>query len=139
MKKKQPKRTRIIDDIETLWFHAKNCMDYETLGDWNDAGTITVYDKLDKVEQLAVGIHELVEMVLLHLRGITAEEVTKWDTEDTEGKYDPNMYDKSPEYKAAHTLAELVERSIIEAADRDWDTYSKKCDNMKIKWKKSTT
>ena len=138
MGKKQLKRTRIVDDIEMIWFYASHFMEYETLGEWNDMGTIRVYDKLDKVEQLAVGIHELVEMVLLHLRGITAEEVTKWDTEDTDGKYDPKMYDKSPEYKMAHTFAELVERSIIEAADRDWDTYSKKCDKMKIKWKKPT-
>ncbi len=134
------KVSRIIDNLENILFEYKDGMNYETLGDYFDVGPtctiIQVYTGLDEVERLAVGIHELVEMVILHLRGITNEQVTAWDTEDTGGAADPNMYKKSREYEKAHTFAELVEKSIILSADRDWDEYAKKCDEMKIKWKK---
>ena len=143
MKKKLTKaiqRTRIIDKLKDIRFYTKDIMRYETLGDWRDSSKIDVSSTLDEVEQLAVGVHELVEMILLHAKGISQKEVDSWDVGSTDGSYDPNMYSKNKHYELAHNMAETVEKWIIHAYGRNWRSYDDKTKKIikkkLIKWKK---
>ena len=124
----------LLNNIEDVFFEVKDEMEYETLGDYKD-GVIQVYSGLDKIERTAVAIHELVEMTLLHLQGVTDKMITDWDTEDTNGKFDCDMYTKDGRYAKAHYYAESIEKMIIETAGKEWQEYSDKSDDMKIKWK----
>lgn len=136
MKKNTKKQTkRIIDDLENISFAIRDVMHYESLDDYHD-GIIEIYAGLDPVERIAVGVHAFIEMVLLHLKGITDEQITKWDTEDSNGAFNAKMYDKNNTYKQAHQFAEFVEKEIIEWSGRSWDHYDKHTDKIKIKWKR---
>lgn len=119
---------RLVDDLTNIQFSVRALMRYETLGDWNDFGNIEVYAGLTKREQLAVGIHELIEMVLLHLQGIRQQDVDKWDFAESGGEYDANMYSRNELYAEAHAFAEMVEKKIIETAGLTWKDYSEKMD-----------
>ncbi len=132
-----PKYTKmIVDKLENIHFATRAIMRYETEGDWYDSGYIEVYEGLSPREKLAVGVHELVEMVLLHLQGVTEDMVNEWDTVDTNGAYNPKMYDKDKRYKEAHEFAEIIEKKIIETARLNWKNYSKKMDDLHIKYEK---
>ena len=131
-----------ITPIQNYKFKVKPKMRYETLGDYIKKGKgieIQVYEGMSILERKAVAIHELVEQTLLELKGITPAMVDRWDTEDTGGKYDPNMYNKNKFYKEADNIALYVERKIIEWAGKEWTTYDEDIMNMNIKYAKKTT
>lgn len=134
-----------ITPIEDYFFTVSPSMRYETLGDYfkdfselteGNGINIQVYKGLSPIERKAVAIHELVEQTLLELKGITPEMVDKWDTEDTGGAFDPNMYSKNKWYKKADKIALKIEKKIIKWAGMNWREYDKRTDNLKIQWKK---
>lgn len=127
-----------ITPIENYEFIKGKVMRYESLGDYVKKGKgieIITYAKMNDIERKAVAIHELVEQTLLELKGITPAMVDKWDTEDTNGAYNPKMYSKNKWYKKADKIALDIERKIIEWSGLKWKDYDKKLDNMKIKYK----
>jgi len=107
------KRKRIINDPRQFRFLVSPIMRYETLGDYQEPGTIIVYAKLDAVERLAVAIHELIEFNLLHLQGIREPEIFAWDMNSKNpGTHNEGMYDKNPRYRAAHKYAETAKVAV---------------------------
>lgn len=127
----------MLTPIEHYKFTCRDIMRYETLGDYfttKKGMEIQTYSKLSPIERKAVAIHELVEHTLLELKGITPEQVTEWDTEDSNGKYNPSMYDKNDWYKKADEIALYVERQIIEWAGLNWTTYDDDIDAIEIKY-----
>lgn len=127
-----------VTPIEKYSFSCRDKMRYETLGDYTtrkDGGIdIKTFSKMTDIERKAVAIHELIEQTLLEFKGITPEMVDRWDTEDTGGAYDPNMYDKNEWYKKADYIALSIEKIIIEWAGMKWGAYDRKLDNIKINW-----
>lgn len=112
-------------------------MRYETLGDYvktRKGIDILVYAGLTPVERKCVAIHELVEQTMLEFKGITPAMVDSWDTEDTDGAFDPNMYDKHPLYKKADAFALMVEKELVKWAGLKWSEYDKKLDGIKIRY-----
>lgn len=126
----------LLRDLKDIRINSRKRMRYETLGDYFNFGKIEVYEGMDKVSQLAVAVHELVELVLFSLQGVSQEEVDGWDTSDSGGEYDPTMYDKDPRYKEAHQFAEKVERKIVETAGLNWKEYNEALDKIEVKWSK---
>jgi hypothetical protein len=122
-----------VVDIGQVRFTAKKKMRYDTLGDWRDNGKIDIYAGLNKTERMAVAVHELVEMALVHLHGIRQKQVDAWDTKNWTTAFNSKMYDNDMRYKAAHRYAEKVERKIIEAAGINWKKYSKKVMGLKVR------
>lgn len=60
--------------------------------------------------------------------------VDEWDTGDTNGRFDPRMYDKNPFYKKADAFALKVERELVKWAGLKWSEYDKKLDGIKIRY-----
>jgi hypothetical protein len=126
----------IVDGLaKTKWVVPKS-MRYETFGDYDDEGKIELYEGMTDLQRLATGVHELIERVLLHLQGVTAEMVDEWDFGGTGGESDPNMYNKDPRYKAAHRYAQAVERRIVTTAGLSWEEYNKALDDLDIRWRR---
>lgn len=122
--------------MKSIKIKESRLMKYETFDDFTDPFNIEVYAGLSPIAKRAIAIHAIVECWILHERGITGTMISKWDTEDLNGKYNPKMYNKNPYYKAAHLLAEKVERALVEASGLSWGYYSKYCDSVKIKWRR---
>src|SRR5258708_9624241 len=123
-----------IIDITQIHFTERPVMRYETLGDWFNSGEIEVYKDMSQLEKLAIGAHEMIEMRISRLQGVNEEQVTNWDTKDTNGSYDSTMYDKDERYKKAHEYAETVERKIVEQAGVEWEKYLRSLDNTTINY-----
>ncbi|MEM4240261.1 MAG: hypothetical protein QXK08_03650 [Candidatus Woesearchaeota archaeon] len=119
-----------VVDIGQIRFIVKKKMRYDSLGDWYDSGKIDVYTGLNKTERLAVAVHELIEMALLHLKGVRQKQVDKWDTKNWTVAFNPKMYDNDARYKAAHRYAEKVERKIIETAGINWKKIRQKSNGL---------
>jgi len=114
---------------------------YETLGDY-------YYDK-DNIRNFKISktgndlyddlifIHEFIEEVLTRNKGITEEEIMKFDLkveEDIEnGKLpietEPGDLIDSP-YRLQHKIAENVEKLILEHLDIDFDEYNTNIINL---------
>lgn len=128
--------TRKVPDISQFTFTIKDIMNYESPDDFDNDGHFELFSGMTDLQRLAVGIHALVEYSIASLLGITADQITKWDTEDKNGAYDPKMYEKNHNYRAAHLTAEMVERLIVEAAGISWKEYIKELDAVPITWNK---
>ena len=124
-----------IDDLTKLKIKESKVMNYETPSDWHDNMHVEVWEDLTDLEKLACGMHEVVEMILLHLLGVSGNEVDTWDTETNNGAYDEHMYDKDPRYKRAHNFATRVEKAIVRYhGGMSWREYNKRLDEKKIRW-----
>jgi hypothetical protein len=121
--------------IETL---PPRKMRYRTVGDWffrgekNDHLVIQVADTGNWTYNLMVAIHELVEVFLCCLKGITTEQVDRFDKahEDDE---DPGSHPRAP-YHRQHMSAMSVEIMLCAAAGVKWRKYE---DSLDAAWKKT--
>lgn len=106
---------------------------YETCGDWRlaDDGSIEIlvsYMGDEKFVHL-VAVHELVEVILCHYRGIGDVEVTAFDeayeASRKEGdESEPGDDPKAP-YAAEHSAATGVERLLASMLGVSWSQYDK--------------
>ena len=82
---------------------------------------ITVSDLGDWKKEMAVAIHELEEYTSAIGRGITIEEIDKWDM-SYEGEGEPGDDSRAP-YHPDHVFAEGIEKQSIEHWGMDWEEY----------------
>jgi hypothetical protein len=107
---------------------------YETIGDWvwqpNGRLDITISDLGDTYKETLVAIHELVEVMLCRLRGISQEEVDNFDME-YEARRSPEDTTSEPgdsalaPYKDEHRFATIIEQAICHEMGIDWKEYEK--------------
>ena len=108
---------------------------YETVGDWQVTPTkdnekvltITVSNTGNWKYDALVGVHELVEAILCLDRGVSQEDVDKFDRE-FEAKRHPgndNEPGDDPEapYKKEHFFATNIERLLSAELGVDWNEY----------------
>lgn len=108
-------------------------------GDWSrdDYGTIRICTTDMPIQsQVAVAIHELIEMLLCEESGVTDKQVTKFDslfeqerlqgkhTEEAEAGDDP----RSP-YRFQHQSATFAERAACSALQKPWELHE--CDVLR--------
>ena len=100
---------------------------YPTLGDYFDVlgtDTILVSNMGNDDYSFLVGIHELVEMYLCKKRGITEEQITKFDIKfEKKGKDGEPGDEKGAPYRKEHQIATIVERILCEELGIDWKVY----------------
>jgi hypothetical protein len=109
---------------------------YETLGDWfhveqEEPGMramIRVSDLGDDRYNFLIAFHELIEMVLCHERGITAEDVDNFDL-TFEGSGEPGDHPAAP-YFREHQFAMMMEQIMAQELGVDWENYTQQCENL---------
>lgn len=97
---------------------------YDTAGDYQDFGyrwLLTVSKLPDWRMEAALVIHELVEMFLTKHRGITWEEVDRFDIEHPELD-DPGADPRAP-YHLEHLASEQLEKQMCLLLGLDWDQH----------------
>jgi len=107
------------------WFHVKLC--YQHPGDEPDARTVIRVSELgDERYEFLIAFHELVEMMLCKQRGISAEEVDKFDR-SWQGDGEPGDDPASP-YFREHQFAFMLERIMAHELEVNWVEYNRTCD-----------
>lgn len=106
---------------------------YDTVGDWintpNDGILISISDMRDSRFEFLVALHELIEVTLCKLRGISEVSVDKFDI-DYEKKRKPGDDsepgdDPDAPYKDEHFFATNLERQMAHEMGVDWNEYEK--------------
>jgi hypothetical protein len=100
---------------------------YETVGDWqiiDGEVVITVSDTGEWLYNALVALHELVEFLICHDRGITQEAVDKFDIDfesrrSADNEDEPGDEPEAP-YENAHSIATGVERILAAALAVKW-------------------
>lgn len=117
--------------------HAKQR--YETIGDWyyqeNGDLHIVVSDLGDWRKELLIAIHELVEVSLCKARGISQQQVDKFDLEyeanrlPTDSVSEPGDSLDAP-YHKEHTYASVIERGLAHELQVEWFDYEESIYNL---------
>ena len=109
---------------------------YNTLGDWEIKDTnllISVSDTGNWVYNMAIGLHELVEALLCHYRGIEQSVVDSFDIEYEKNRSIGDIKEPGDEptapYHVEHGLATSVERMFI-ASVGNWREYEDTCNSI---------
>ena len=113
---------------------------YETVGDWfyNDSILcIRVSDMGNWKYEMAVALHELIEVLICKSKGITQKACDdfdmKYEDDRAIGKYtsdqEPGDDPHSP-YHMEHSLATAVERMFIFSVGESWAAYNAKVSSM---------
>lgn len=111
---------------------------YPTVGDWwfdkNGNLEVRVSRMEDRRYVVLVALHEVIEALLCDERGITDEDVTKFDVEfERERKSgdtrEPGDQFNAPYYKE-HKFASRVERLIAGELEVDWNEYEKEVNSL---------
>jgi len=105
---------------------------YDTCGDWawsSDALAIIVSRMPDWRMMALVAVHELVEAVLCRHRGITDQEVDRFDMDyefrvGHEDYPEPGDHPDCP-YREEHFAATTIERILAAELGVDWNDYTK--------------
>ena len=111
---------------------------YATVGDWfiDPDGTIhiRVSDLGDYRKEVAIAIHELIEMMLCRDRGITQDEVDVFDKQfeasRVEGNDDEPGDDPEAPYVNEHCFATGIERLLIAEFGLSWKEYDDKVNSL---------
>jgi hypothetical protein len=106
---------------------------YNTLGDWqfyDNDGTLTirVSDTGDYRMNAALAIHEFAEAILCKARGITQQQVDRWDLAHLEDP-DPGSIEGCP-YHDQHIGAAIIENIFLKMLgikDAEYDERTLKC------------
>lgn len=107
----------------------------KTSGDWqllpDGSLLIRVSEMGNKMSEVAVGVHELIEAVLCNNDGITDEQVmafdAMWEQEWRDGLHkddDEPGDDPRAIYKKQHEFAMLIERLLINALGMNWKEHN---------------
>src|SRR5882757_9563621 len=110
---------------------------YETVGDWwkDEQGIlqIRVSEFDDWKMESAVAVHELIEIILCHARGIKQDIVDDFDknfeANRQEGNTDEPGDDPKAPYRKEHFFATSIERLLCAELDINWKEYEEKINN----------
>ena len=114
--------------IETI---PHNKQRYKTCGDWFENGDNTLRIKVSSLfnyrYEYLIAIHELIEALLCHERGIAEGDVTKFDEQFEEFRPplntdEPGDHPLAP-YKREHFFATSIERLVASELGVDWIKY----------------
>jgi len=115
----------------TLKSISPNEMRYPTVGDWEykekDHLVITTPNTLNPDSAFLVQLHELVEVYLCSKKGITDEEVTKWDLDHLNHEGEPGEIEGAP-YFEQHAIANQVEVIVCQALEIPWESHDLACE-----------
>lgn len=111
---------------------------YPTAGDWyyDEKGDLHIRVSMlgDWRMESLVAIHELVEVLLCKHRGITQEQVDRFDIEFEKNRGDEDNREPGDEpnapYQREHCLATSVERLLCAEFDLKWDDYAAAIENL---------
>lgn len=85
---------------------------------------------------LCVAVHELIEVILCSRRGITQEEVDKFDKEFEENRKENNTDepgdDPAAPYRKEHFFATSIERLLAAELGLDWKEYEESINNLSL-------
>lgn len=104
---------------------------YETVGDWffDDGGLqIRVSDTGSWRSNMAVAVHELIEVLGCQSAGITQEEVDQFDMGHP-GLDEPGDDPAAP-YHRQHTTASDCERMVVMMLDLEWEAHEENVDKV---------
>jgi hypothetical protein len=117
----------ILNKIINVRFIPKKEMRYDTTGDyWETDKTIEFRIALmdNPLHSAAILLHELTEYFDVKCRGISIEEIDRFDISHPELD-DPGWSREAP-YNASHQLGDLVERAFILGIGESWTNYDEK-------------
>ncbi len=109
------------------WFHVKLC--YRHLGEPEETRTvIRVSELCDERYEFLIAFHELVEMMLCKVRGISAADVDQFD-KNFSGTGEPGDEPASP-YFREHQFAFMLERMMAHELGVNWREYEQQCEKI---------
>jgi hypothetical protein len=118
--------------IETI---KPKAMRYRTVGDWfftsPGALTIQVADTGNWIFNMLVAIHELIEVFLCEIKGVTQKQVDRFDLAHQDDE-DPGTHPKAP-YHGEHITAMGIEMILASRAGVKWRPYEEKLDKVYFK------
>lgn len=116
---------------------------YETVGNYfeNPDGSWTIQvSKTNLKYEFYVAVHELVEKVLCHCKGIKDEDITKFDEEfelmrdqypKIVGDKEPGDEDAAP-YQHQHRMATQVEKWLVTSScEEGWEKYESTINSLR--------
>lgn len=107
---------------------------YPTVGDWQflPGGLhVSVSDTHDRMSNLLVALHEVVEAILCEANGVEEKAVDEFDIKHPE-LLEPGQDPKAP-YHRQHMVAEMVERMVALQAGVNWEEHCKRVDALFVK------
>jgi hypothetical protein len=110
-------------------------MRYRTVGDWFFSGkaclVIQVADTGDWRYNILVAIHELCEVVLCQIAGVSEKSVDSFDLAHQDDE-DPGTHPKAP-YHKQHIIAMGIEMILAACMDVKWRLYEDALDRIYYK------
>ena len=110
-------------------------MRYRTVGDWFFTGTgcltIQVADTGNWKYNLLVAVHELIEVMLCTVAGVTEKQVDRFDIAHQSDE-DPGTHPKAP-YHSQHLIAMGVEMILAAIMGVKWRIYEDALDRIYFK------
>jgi hypothetical protein len=110
-------------------------MRYRTVGDWffTQPGflTIEVADTGNWIYNLLVAVHELIEVILCEVAGISEKRVSEFDLAHQDDE-DPGTHPKAP-YHEQHITAMGIEMILAARAGVKWRIYEDALDRIYFK------
>lgn len=107
---------------------------YATCGDWywDKSGVlqIRVSDLGETDYELAVALHELIEVLLCKSAVVTEAEVDHFDKNFKGEAGDEPGDNPSAPYHRQHVTASICERAIAQCLEIDWNDYAKAIDSL---------
>ena len=108
---------------------------YDTAGDYKniDNNWFIYVSEMPKWEyEMLIAVHELIEAILTHKRGIKWGDIDYFDMITAKGNRDPGTNKKAPYYRE-HRFATIIEKMLAKQLKVNWEEYNKSFDNLK--WK----
>lgn len=90
-----------------------------------EAFVIEVASMQDWRYEALLGLHEYIESLLVHHKGIDFKEIDDWDEHNDRMGSDPNA-----PYHKEHVFAENIERLFAECLGVNWEEYDKAIDSL---------
>lgn len=117
--------------IETIKHSSQR---YSTVGDyWKDKKGnwhIKISETGSDITNKLIGVHELVEFVLTDFKGITEDDITKFDVDfenkRKKGNIEEPGFDPKAPYKNEHAIATAVELMMCAHLNISWKEYEQK-------------
>lgn len=110
---------------------------YETCGDWQflpNGLHVSVSDTGNRMSNMLVGLHELVEAILCEAKGVSGADVDHFDMAFEKarqlGNFDEPGDDPRAPYHDQHKIADIVERIVAQAAGIGWRAHEARVDAL---------
>lgn len=137
-----PHKEQRYETVGDWWFEYKNTSAKPYTGDSEinplapSSLEIRVSDLGNPYMEACVKVHELIEVILCAHRGITQEQVDKFDN-DFEANRQPDNFDEpgddpSAPYRKEHCFATGIERLLVAELGLDWKEYEEAINNLSL-------